>query len=120
VPALGLSSDTWNGSGSPPGPADSKLAGALHWVSAGRPTGELVIASAQHLDFVTTGNPVTHPRMWWATLAWLDRWVAGDTSALSRLAASDWNGEPRSAALSAYYTSAVITPEYTCLDLTEC
>jgi hypothetical protein len=80
----------------------------------------LVIGDAAHDDFETRGDPLGHPRIWWPTLAWFDRWVAGDPTALARLAAPTWNGTPRSDALSAHFTSMVATPDYDCPDLDVC
>jgi hypothetical protein len=117
VPALGLSSDI---SPPPPGPPDRKLAGAQAWMAAGVPTGELTIAGTNHNSFQTNGDPAFHPTMLYATLAWLDRYLGGDTTAISRLANPTWDGEPRVNLLSSYYTSLVSTPEYTCLDLDTC
>lgn len=120
VPALGMSSDEWIGAGPPPGPADGKLAGANLWRLSGLPTGELTIADSLHGDFQSNGNPAAHPRIFLPTLAWLDRWLLDDPTAIDRIASPTWNGEPRIDALSAYYTSIFSTPEYTCLDLETC
>lgn len=118
APALGLSSDEWIGAGPPPGPVDGKLAGFAVWQQAGLPTGELTIAGASHRSFESDGDALAHQRILHPTLAWLDRWLAGDAAALDRIASATWDTTPRADALSAYYTSAMSTPEYACPDLT--
>jgi hypothetical protein len=126
VPALGVAQDSVCDANPDLDYPELKLTGFEHWRAAGVPTVELVFDGMVHSDLESVGHrplevvDANHQRVFWVVMAWLDRYVAGDPDALDRFEATQWNGTDRVPQLSDQFTSAISTPEYTCLDLRIC
>lgn len=129
VPAMGLASDqacfvaSYTPYVFPDGiaaHANLKTSGYDWWKAAGKPAAQIVVSGIQHQDFEQGGNDALQQQVSYATRAWLDRWLGGDTTALQRLSATDWGGTARANVLSTQFQSAVSSTEYSCDNLWTC
>jgi hypothetical protein len=130
VPALGEAMDL--PCASTPSVTD-KLAGYRAWRARGVPAMELVMRSFRHVDF-TGAFPDTSTfkiriaklrRAGYYMLAWLDRWLLGDASAVDRLLSPTPLGVPIANVLSArpeaaYRSAAFLPGRIECDDLVSC
>ncbi|MBI5170887.1 MAG: hypothetical protein HZA61_15465, partial [Candidatus Eisenbacteria bacterium] len=64
-----------------------------------------------------SGSELAHDRSHYFTLAWFDRWLKGDLSALDRITSPTVAGVPAESLLSARYRSALAADGRECSDL---
>jgi hypothetical protein len=117
VPGMGVARDSDCNLTLENGDPDQKLPGYDNQQQAGVPTAEFPVVGAQHYDFETDGPDAVHQHAFYLVDAWLDYWVAGDSTALGRITSTTWNGQARSSVLSPYYRSAIDIPAFQCTDL---
>jgi hypothetical protein len=106
VPGLGLASDGTNAD------PDFKKYAFERWREAGVPSGMLVFEGVAHDDFSqgASSDEATLHRFAYYTLAWFDRWLRDDTSAIDRLLTRDVLGTDATALLSDTQHSAWYLP----------
>lgn len=106
VPGLGLASDGTNAD------PDFKKYAFARWREAGVPSGMLVFEGVVHDDFsqAAASDEVVLHRFAHYTMAWFDRWLRDDTTALDRLLARSVLDADMSALLSDTQRSAWYLP----------
>jgi hypothetical protein len=112
VPAMGQASEMCSA------PADAKLTAFNYWRTAGVPSAEIVFKHSNHFLWSgTSGTNAQHDASHYYTLAWFDRWLKGDLTAVDRIVAGTILGIARDSLLSATYWSGVYCDAYDCDDL---
>lgn len=110
VPALGFAKDETCAALPDVNPPELKEAGFEQWRAYGVPSMELVMRGFVHGDFAQGGDERKHKLISHYVLAWFQRWISDDPSALNDLLATEVEGEQTASILSTQFRSGAYLP----------